>query len=290
VGFAPFNPPYAEHPTVFFMNSIDALFTRLRTERKKAFIPFLTAGDPNLETSAALIEEAARRGASLIEIGFPYSDPIADGSVIQASYTRALEKGVKIDGIFDMIRGLSAKEPFRSGQTPLAGMVSYSLVFHRGPEAFLKHAKEAGLAGLIVPDLPLEESVPLSEIARKLDFKLIQLVTPTTPRDRAEKIAATSTGFLYCVSVVGITGARVELPPELLDQLHWLRTKTTLPLCVGFGISKPEHVHMLKPAADGVIVGSHLVRRLENPNKLATADLVRQIGDEIQSLATALNG
>src|SRR3954464_8948322 len=128
------------------MNAIDALFSRLRNERKKAFIPFLTAGDPDLETSAALIEEAARRGASLIEVGFPYSDPIADGAVIQASYTRALERGVKIDRIFDMVRGVKTK-------TPLVGMVSYSLVFHRGPEAFLKQAKDAGLSGVIVPDL-----------------------------------------------------------------------------------------------------------------------------------------
>lgn len=272
------------------MNSIDTLFARLRSERKKAFIPFLTAGDPDLETSAALIEECARRGATLIEIGFPYSDPIADGAVIQASYTRALERGVKVERIFDMVRGLVKKEPFRSGQVPLVGMVSYSLVFHRGPEAFLKRAKEAGLAGVIVPDLPLEESVALAAVAKGLDFKLIQLVTPTTPRDRAEKIAATSTGFLYCVSVVGITGARIELPPELLDQLRWLRTKTDLPLCVGFGISKPEHVQMLKPAADGVIVGSHLVRRLENAGKISAAEFVKQMGDEVEVLASALNG
>ena len=268
------------------MNPIDALFARLRSQNKKAFIPFLTAGDPDLPTSAAIIEEVARRGASLVEIGFPYSDPIADGAVIQASYTRALERGVKIDAIFDMIRGLSKKEPFLSGATPLVGMVSYSLVHHRGPEAFLKISKESGLSGLIVPDLPLEESPALSALAKTLDVKLIQLVTPTTPRDRAEHIAATSTGFLYCVSVVGITGARIELPPELLDQLRWLRTKTPLPLCVGFGISKPEHVRMLKPAADGVIVGSHLVRRLEK----VSPELVRQIGAEVELLASAMNG
>jgi tryptophan synthase alpha chain len=271
------------------MNPIDALFARLRETGKKAFIPFLTAGDPDLETSAALIEEVAGRGASLVEIGFPYSDPIADGAVIQASYTRALNRGVKIAGIFEMIRGLARKEPFRSGQTPLVAMVSFSLVHHRGAEAFLKQAKEAGLAGAIVPDLPLEESIAIADIAKGLDFKLIQLVTPTTPRDRAERIAATSTGFLYCVSVVGITGARIELPPELLDQLRWLRTVTPLPLCVGFGISKPEHVRMLKPAADGVIVGSHLVRRLENAVTMSKEELVRQVGDEVHKLAAALD-
>jgi tryptophan synthase alpha chain len=160
-------------------------------------------------------------------------------------------------------------------------------VYHRQPETFLKRAKDSGLSGVIVPDLPLEESIALAGIAKGLDFKLIQLATPTTPRERAEQIAATSTGFLYCVSVVGITGARTELPPELLDQLRWLRTKTDLPLCVGFGISKPEHVKMLRPAADGIIVGSHLVRRLDKP--ASKAELAKSIGDEVELLSSALN-
>src|ERR1700744_391955 len=136
------------------MNPIDALFVRLRAELTKGFIPFLAAGDPDLETSAALIEEAAHRGASLIEIGFPYSDPIADGSVIQASYTRALAKGVKIDDIFGMIAGLADDPAFQKNNTPLVGMVSYSLIHHRGPARFITQAKQAGLSGAIVPDLP----------------------------------------------------------------------------------------------------------------------------------------
>lgn len=270
------------------MNPIDTLFRRLRDRGAKAFIPFITAGDPDLATSSAIIEEMARRGASLIEIGFPYSDPIADGAVIQASYTRALGRGVRVAGIFDMIRELKTKEPFASGTIPLVGMVSFSLVFHHGPDAFLSRAREAGLSGVIVPDLPLEESATLAKHAQERDIKAIQLVTPTTPRDRAEQIASHSTGFLYCVSVVGITGARVELPAELLDQLRWLRTRTSLPLCVGFGISKPEHVQTLKPVADGVIVGSHLVRRLENAGKVSTAELIRGIGDEVELLSSSL--
>jgi tryptophan synthase alpha chain len=269
------------------MNAIDALFDRLRKENRKAFMPFLTAGDPDLETSARLIEEAARRGASLIEVGFPYSDPIADGSVIQASYNRALAKGIKVERIFAMVRGLSQKEPFKSGQVPLVGMVSFSLVHHRGPERFIREAQEAGLAGAIVPDLPVEESLALAKLAASRDFKLIQLVTPTTPRDRAKQIATTSTGFVYCVSVVGITGERAQIPSTLMEQLRWLRTQTNLPLCVGFGISKPDHVRMLRPAADGVIVGSHLVRRLDNARP--ATDLVRDVGEQVQLLASALN-
>jgi tryptophan synthase alpha chain len=263
------------------MNPIDALFTRLRGAGRKAFMPFLSAGDPDLDTTVKLAHEVARRGASLIEIGFPYSDPIADGAVVQASYTRALSKGLKIEQIFAMIRRLRQDEPFGSGAVPLVAMASYSLVHHRGPEKFLAAAQEAGLAGAIVPDLPIEEAEELQRLAAARDFKLIQLVTPTTPRDRATRIAKASSGFIYCVSVVGITGERRDLPPELLDHLKWLRTQTELPLCVGFGVSTPEHVKMLKPAADGVIVGSAIVRRVETGT-------VEDVGELVASLVAAL--
>lgn len=261
------------------MNPIDQLFTRLKAERKKAFIPFLTAGDPDLETTLHLMREAARRGASLIEVGFPYSDPIADGSVIQASYTRALSKGLSLDAIFAALRSFQEN-------VPIVAMVSYSLVHHRGLERFILDAKAAGLSGAIVPDLPVDEAGELAELAKTHDFKLVLLVTPTTPRDRAQKIAALSTGFLYCVSVVGITGERSQLPPDLIEQLRWLRTQTPLPLCVGFGISKPEHVRTLREAADGVIVGSALVRNLEA--KKPTAALVQEVGALVESLSSAL--
>jgi tryptophan synthase alpha chain len=259
------------------MNSIDALFQKLRSQKRKAFIPFVTAGDPDLATMAGLIRELAGRGAALIEVGFPYSDPIADGSVIQASYTRALDRGLRIDDIFDMIRRLSL------GGVPLVSMVSFSLIHHRGPEKFLAQAQTAGFSGAIVPDLPIEEAEELGRSAAARDFKLIHLVTPTTPRDRAIRIAQSSTGFLYVVSVTGITGERAQIPPELIEQLGWLRTQTVLPLCVGFGISKPEHVHMLREHVDGIIVGSALVRRLEKTN-------VEEVGALAQSLADALNG
>jgi tryptophan synthase alpha chain len=265
------------------MNAIDALFQKLRADRRKAFIAFITAGDPDLDATVKLAHEVARRGASLIEIGFPYSDPIADGAVIQASYTRALDKGLRIDQIFAMLRRLADHEPFKGGVVPLAGMVSYSLVHHRGPEKFIAQAQEA-----IVPDLPVEEADELAKLAAARDFKLIQLVTPTTPRDRATRIAKASTGFLYCVSVVGITGERSQLPPELLDHLRWLRTQTELPLCVGFGVSRPEHVRMLRPDADGVIVGSALVRKLEQVGTKPLDVIVREIGDQVQTLSTAL--
>jgi tryptophan synthase alpha chain len=265
------------------MNPIDTYFQQLRSEKRKAFIPFITAGDPNLETTTALIQDLARRGAGPIEVGFPYSDPIADGSVIQASYTRALEAGVHIDDIFAAVRRAS------DGHPPLVSMVSYSLVYHRGAENFLCQAKAAGFSGAIVPDLPVEEADELARQAASHDFKLIHLVTPTTPRERAIRIAHSSTGFLYVVSVTGITGERAQLPPELLDQLRWLRTQTDLPLCVGFGISKPEHVRMLRDSVDGIIVGSALGRRLEAGRDKPVAAVVEDVGNLAQALADALN-
>jgi tryptophan synthase alpha chain len=266
------------------MNPIDQLFQQLRSTGRKAFMPFLTAGDPSLPGTGELLAEVVRQGASLVEIGFPYSDPIADGAVIQASYTRALNRGLKLDQIFAAVQGWGAAHP----QTPLAAMVSYSLIHHAGPTAFLKRAQRAGFSGAIVPDLPIDEAKPLAAEAAARDFKLIQLVTPTTPRDRAVRIAQQSTGFLYCVSVTGITGARDQLPPQLLDQLAWLRTQTPLPLCVGFGISKPEQVQVLRDVADGIIVGSALVRRIEQADSRPWPEVVREIGELVRSLTQAL--
>ncbi len=266
------------------MNPIDLLFRRLRSQGRKAFIPFITAGDPDLKATELLIPKLAESGASLIEIGFPYSDPIADGAVIQASYTRALDHGLRIDEVFSSI----ARMKPHLQNCPLVAMVSYSLVQHRGGERFIAQAHEAGFAGAIVPDLPVEESDELSRLAADRDFKLIQLVTPTTPRDRALQIARSSTGFLYCVSVTGITGERDQLPHELLDQIAWLRRQTELPICVGFGISKPEHVHMLRDVADGVIVGSALVRKLEQAKNRPLNEVAQDIGALVRTLSTAL--
>ncbi len=272
------------------MNPIDALFQRLRSQGRKAFLPFVTAGDPDADGSVQVAQALAANGADLIEVGFPYSDPIADGPVIQASYTRALDRGLKLDDVFAVARRIAALPEVKERQIPLAAMTSYSLVHRRGAETFLKQVADAGISGAIVPDLPLEESEALARRAAERDFKLIQLVTPTTPRDRAAVIARRSTGFLYCVSVAGITGERDRVPPELLEQLAWLRTQTDLPLCVGFGVSRPEHVRTLREAADGVIVGSALVRKLEQTGTRPLPQIVEEMGDLARSLAAALNG
>jgi tryptophan synthase alpha chain len=265
------------------MNPIDSLFQELRSRKRKAFIPFVTAGDPDLDTTTRLVHKLASSGAALVEVGFPYSDPIADGPVIQASYTRALDRGVQIDAIFRWA-GMLAPLP-----VPLVGMVSYSLVHRRGAGAFLDQAKRAGFAGLIVPDLPIDEAGLLGSEAGTRDLKLIQLVTPTTPPERAARIARLSTGFVYVVSITGITGERDRLPEALLDQLRRLRQVTDLPLCVGFGVSKPEHVHMLRDHADGIIVGSAIVRKLEQAGKKPIEAIIDEIGELAGTLTAALN-
>jgi len=267
-------------------NPIDALFSNLRSTNGKAFMPFLTAGDPDVGFTGRMIREVATAGADLIEIGFPFSDPIADGPVIQASYTRALNAGVKLDGIFGMLREVTQTPGWT---TPLVAMVSYTLIFKRGVDTFLKQAKEAGLSGLIIPDMPVEEAGEIAPKLAALDLKLVLLVTPTTSPERTRQIVACSSGFLYCVSIVGITGEREGLPPALTNQLNELRKLTNLPLCVGFGISKPDQVRDLRQVADGVIVGSALVRKIEQ-NLGKPDDALAEIRTLVTALAGAIHG
>ena len=269
------------------MNAIDQTFETLRAGKRKAFMPFITAGDPNLNATTALIKELTNSGANLIEVGFPYSDPIADGPTIQASYTRALNNHITLDGIFRHFRENHAGTP-GSTKPPLVAMVSYALILRRGLERFVADAQGAGFSGAIVPDLPLEESQALVKLARDRDFKLIFLVTPTTPLERARRIAESSSGFLYFVSVTGITGERKELPKELKAQLAALRETTRIPICVGFGISKPEHVRALRDQVDGVIVGSALVRPLEQVDKKPLDQILAEIGQLARGLSDAL--
>ncbi len=246
-------------------------------------MPFVTAGDPDPEFTAAVLRELVGRGCSLCEVGIPYSDPIADGPVIQASYTRALEKQVKLADILEMLGRLAPGLP-----APIVTMVSYAIVYRQGPEGYVSRAKAAGVAGLIVPDLPVEEAGPLAAICRREDLSLVQLITPTTPRDRARRIADHTSGFIYYVSVTGITGERTELPPEVVDNVAWLRTQTPLPVCIGFGISRPEHVRMLAPVADGLIVGSAIVRRVAEAHRRPRAEVLRELGDYVTELLAAM--
>ena len=266
------------------MSAIDQLFHQLKQQGKKALMPFVTAGDPDVDFTAAVLRGLQARGATMCEVGIPYSDPIADGPVIQASYTRALARHVKLSDILSMLGQVTGELTM-----PVVTMVSYAIVFRHGLQQYVADAKAAGVAGAIVPDLLVEEAGPLAEICRREDFSLIQLVTPTTPRDRAMRIAESSTGFLYYVSVTGITGERQALPAAVTESVGWLRSQTDLPICIGFGISQPEHIRTLAPVADGLIVGSAFVRRMATAADGSRADVLNDIGDFASCLLGALN-
>lgn len=261
------------------MSAIDVKFQELKAASKKAFVPFVTAGDPNLHLTQQVIKALDRAGCAIGEVGIPYSDPIADGPVIQASYTRALDAGVKLNDIFESISAIKTDVSM-----PLVSMVSYSIIHRMGTAKYLDTAKAAGFAGAIVPDLLVEEGAALRAECAERDFSLIHLVTPTTPKDRMLEIAENSTGFIYFVSVTGITGERNALPDDLLEKVQWLRERTSVPICIGFGISKVEHVKMLSPVADGLIVGSAIVRRcVESVSEQEAIDSVSSLASELIS-------
>jgi tryptophan synthase alpha chain len=265
------------------MSSIDTLFRDLRAAKRKALMPFVTAGDPDLAFTADLLRCLIARGSSLCELGIPYSDPIADGPVIQSSYTRALQGKVKLAEIFKMLGQVTP-----AVKAQVVTMVSYAIIFRQGLADYVAAAQKAGAAGAIVPDLPVEESAALAEVCRRADFSLIQLITPTTPRERAVRIAEQTSGFIYYVSVTGITGERSDLPAEIVENVAWLRAQTPLPICVGFGISRPEHVRLLAPVADGLIVGSAIVRRIAEASTRPRAAVLEEIGDYVAELIAAM--
>ena len=264
------------------MSAIDFQFKQLRAAGKKALIPFLTAGDPDIDFTRQVINELAARGCPLCEIGIPYSDPIADGPVIQASYTRALERRIRLDDIL-------AALPSDQTTMPLLTMVSYAIIYRHGLERYIADAKSCGVAGAIVPDLLADEAGPLTDICRREDFSLVQLVTPTTSRERARRIADLSSGFLYYVSVTGITGERRELPAQLIDDLGWLGDQTEIPICVGFGIAHEDQARELREVADGIIVGSAFVRRIAKAEDSDRSKVLEDVGAFATRLLSALN-
>lgn len=251
------------------MSDLKRLFQTLAQNNRKALMPFITAGDPDTSTTAAVIRAAQTAGADLCELGVPYSDPIADGPVIQASYQRALESGFRLQQVWDLGQELSRHNP-TPVTMPRVTMVSYSIIYRIGMAKYIDQAMAAGYCGAIVPDLLVEEAAPLSKLCQNAGFDLIQLVTPTTTRDRQRRIADLTTGFIYYVSVTGITGERAALPSDIVDNVSWLREQTDLPVCIGFGISSPETAAQLAPISDGLIVGSAIVRRIAEANELAT--------------------
>lgn len=234
-------------------------------------MPFIPAGYPDLQTTQALLPALEQAGASAIEIGIPFSDPIADGPIIQEAFVAALAKKLTVSDLFGAIREVRSKVGI-----PLVAMVSYSIVFRYGLDRFVADAKAAGFDGLILPDLPPPEAQAVCGRVQAGGLDTILLVSPTTAPERRLEIARLCSGFIYYLSVSGITGERDKLPADLEENVRQLRQLSAVPVCVGFGISKPEHVRQLAPVADGAIIGSAFVRRMkqhetEGPAAIAQA-------------------
>lgn len=230
----------------------------LRDRGQCALVPFITAGDPDLETTAEALRRLDRNGADLIELGVPYSDPLADGPVIQAAATRALGRGVRLEQVLEVVQSVSP-----SLQAPIILFTYYNPILSRGIESFLKQIAAAGVRGLVVPDLPLEEVEGLLHPAAAAGIDVTLLVAPTSPKERIKAIAQQSQGFIYLVSVTGVTGMRTQVENRVQDLLTELRSVTDKPIGVGFGISEPSQAQQIMEwGADAVIVGSAFVKRL----------------------------
>ena len=261
-------------------NRVVETFAELRQAGRKTLLPFITAGYPDIETTEALLHEIESRGVKVCEIGVPFSDPIADGPTIQASYTDALAGGVTVDKIFDMVRRYRAA----GGRMALLAMVSYSIVYKRCPKSFLSAAAEAGFDGMIIPDLSLEEAPTVESLAAQRGLANVMLIAPTTPQPRRLEIAGHCRGFIYFISVSGITGERSELPPQAIAGVDELRKHTDTPICVGFGISNANMVETVCKHADGAIVGSAIIHRITDARDKPRDELVKTVGEFIGEL------
>lgn len=264
------------------MTSISQCFQTLRGQC--ALIPFITAGDPDLATTAAALQTLDRNGADLIELGVPYADPLADGPTIQAAATRALRGGTRLEAILEMLQGLQP-----TLRSPVILFSYYNPILYRGINSFMKQVAAAGVAGLVVPDLPLEESAELLRAAAQVGIEVTLLVAPTSSKERIAAIARQSQGFIYLVSVTGVTGVRSQLQGRVQTLLQEIQILTDKPVGVGFGISGPEQARQVRDwGADAVIVGSAFVNRLaaETPTQglAAVAELCRDLKAAIASV------
>lgn len=254
--------------------SIADAFAQLKQRGHIGLLPFVPAGFPDLATTQAILPAMQRGGASIIEVGIPFSDPIADGPVIQEAFNAALAHKLKLDQIFQMI---SATRP--SVSIPLVAMVSYSIVYRYGVDRFAQTARQAGFDGLIIPDLPPPEAQAVCGRVRSAGLDTILLIAPTTAPERRREIAELCSGFIYYLSISGITGERTSLPADLTQNLDQLRSITSRPVAVGFGISQPQHLSQLAGHADAAIVGSGVVRQINqvpNPTPSSIAAAIEQ--------------
>lgn len=247
-------------------------------ENGKAFIAFITCGDPDLATTAEVVKEAARNGADLIELGIPFSDPTAEGPVIQGANIRALKGGVTTDKIFDFVRELR-----KEVTVPMVFMTYANVVFSYGSEKFIATCKEIGMDGLILPDVPYEEKEEFQSICDQYDIDFISLIAPTS-ENRIAMIAKEAKGFLYIVSSLGVTGTRTEIKTDLSSIVEVVRQNTSVPCAIGFGISTPEQAKKMAGLSDGAIVGSAIIKILEKHGTEAP----KYVGEYVKSMKDAI--
>jgi tryptophan synthase alpha chain len=259
------------------MGRISQTFERLRRTHERALIPYVTAGDPDLEMTKTLVREMVRRGGDLIEIGVPFSDPLADGPIIQRASQRALQGGTTLRKILGLVHELR-----RDVDAPLILMTYYNPIFRYGEEAFVADALDAGVDGVIVPDLPPEEAQTLADLTADTPLDMIFLAAPTSTATRLARISKVSQGFIYYLSRLGTTGVRDRLSDDLRSGLEQVRACTAKPVAVGIGVSTPEHVRLVAEMADGVVVGSAIVKLIEDLH--ARDDGLHRVGDFIAAL------
>ncbi len=243
----------------FLENSIK----NLKDKESAPIIPYITCWDPDLETTEAILWEMAEISPACVELGFPFSDPVADGPTIQKAVVRALKHKPTLEEFFEFVKKLNDK----GYQVPLVCMTYYNIIYRFGLERVVKAALDSGLSGFIIPDLPIEEADPWLRINKGKGLATIFLAAPTSSEERIKKIAEKSSGFLYYVSLTGITGARDRLPENVIERLKLVKKLCSIPVAIGFGISKPEHVKMLSPYADALVVGSAIVKIVEEKGK-----------------------
>ncbi len=261
------------------MNRIDKKFQEL--QNKKALITFVTAGDPNFDLSEKIVMEMEKDGADIIELGVPFSDPSADGPVIQEANIRAMSNGADIYTIFDFVKKIREKV-----SVPLVFLIYFNVIFQYGTKKFFAKCSEAGIDGVIIPDLPVEESGEISEYTEKYNVYYINLISPTSGEERIKKITENAKGFLYCISSLGVTGEKKEFRTDFDNFFSMIRKYTDMPCCLGFGISNGKQVSMLKNYCDGVIIGSSIVKAAAQGN--TDDEKLQSLRDKMRDLKSGI--
>lgn len=264
-------------------NRIDSLFARLKSEGRPALIAYITGGDPTLDASAKIALALERSGVDILELGIPFSDPLADGATIQAAAARALASGASVPGILDLIREIR-----KSSQIPIVLFAYLNPLYVYGFERFQRDAAEAGADGLLLLDLPPQEAARNEELTSSQGLKTIRLIAPTTPPERLKEITDAAEGFIYCVSREGVTGEQSTLSTDIAERVAAIRNLTRVPVAVGFGISTPDQAATVAALADGVVVGSAIVRRIGDTGNVP--ELPERIAEFVAPLAAAVHG